>query len=149
MCLFALKRYDEAAAVDYAVLSAGPGWNWTTMEGLYPGVEVYTSQLRDLEAYARANPNSTSARFLLGYHYMVQGHQEAAATQFEAVVQLQPNETLSAQFVKALRKATEPAAAPGGGSGRGPGRCGGDAQHACGSRGRSTGWRPGCPGRGA
>ena len=109
MCLFALKRYDEAAAVDYAVLTAGPGWNWSTMVGLYPSVDVYTDQLRALEAYARANPNSTSAHFLLGYHYMVQGHQEAAATQFAAVVQLQPNETLSAQFVKALSKAAEPA----------------------------------------
>ncbi len=110
MCLFALKRFDEAAAVDYAVLTAGPGWNWSTMAGLYPGVDTYTDQLRALEAHARANPNSTSTHFLLGYHYMVQGHQEAAAGQFEAVVQLQPNETLSAQFVKALRKATEPTA---------------------------------------
>ena len=39
MCLFALKRFDDAAAVDYAVLTAGPGWNWTTMAGLYPNVE--------------------------------------------------------------------------------------------------------------
>jgi hypothetical protein len=109
MCLFALKRFDEAAAVDYAVLTAGPGWNWSTMSGLYSGVDVYTDQLRALEAYARANPNSTSAHFLLGYHYMVQGHQEAAVAQFEAVVQLQPDEKLSAQFVKALKKAAEPA----------------------------------------
>jgi hypothetical protein len=109
MCLFALKRFDEAAAVDYAVLTAGPGWNWSTMVGLYPGVDTYTDQLRALEAYARANPNSTSAHFLLAYHYMVQGHQEAAAAQFAAVVQLQPNESLSAQFVKALSKASEPA----------------------------------------
>ena len=53
MCLFALKRYDEAAAVDYAVLTAGPGWNWSTMAGLYPGVDTYTNQLRALEAYAQ------------------------------------------------------------------------------------------------
>ncbi len=109
MCLFALKRYDDAAAVAYAVLTAGPGWNWSTMVGLYPGVDPYTDQLRALEAYARANPNSTSARFLLGYHYMVQGNQEAAAGQFENVVKLQPDEKLSASFAKALRKATEPA----------------------------------------
>ena len=111
LCLFALQRYDDAAAVDYAVLTAGPGWNWSTMVGLYPGVDAYTNQLRALEAFARANPNSTSARFLLGYHYMVQGNQEAAAEQFENVVKLQPNETLSASFAKALRKANEPAPA--------------------------------------
>jgi tetratricopeptide (TPR) repeat protein len=109
LCLFALKRYDDAASVAYAVLTAGPGWNWSTMVGLYPGVDAYTDQLRALEAYARANPNSTSARFLLGYQYMVQGNQEAAAAQFENVVKLQPNETLSASFAKALRKAIEPA----------------------------------------
>jgi Tfp pilus assembly protein PilF len=109
LCLFALKHYDDAASVAYAVLTAGPGWNWSTMVGLYPGVDAYTDQLRALEAFARANPNSTSARFLLGYHYMVEGNQEAAAEQFENVVKLQPNETLSASFAKALRKATEPA----------------------------------------
>ena len=109
LCLFALKRYDDSAAVAYAVLTAGPGWNWSTMVGLYPSVEPYTDQLRALEAYARANPNSTSARFLLGYQYMVQGNQEAAAAQFENVVKLQPDEKLSASFAKALRKAMEPA----------------------------------------
>ncbi len=45
LTLFALKRYDEAAAVNYAVLSAGPSWNWATMINLYPSVEVYTAQL--------------------------------------------------------------------------------------------------------
>ena len=36
LCLFALGRYDEAAATLYAVLSVGPGWDWTTLIGLYP-----------------------------------------------------------------------------------------------------------------
>ena len=56
LCLFALKRYDEAAAVDYAVLTAGPGWNWSTLVGLYPDVDTYTNQLRALEAFVRTNP---------------------------------------------------------------------------------------------
>jgi tetratricopeptide (TPR) repeat protein len=107
LVLFALKRYDEAAAVAYAVLSAGPGWNWSTLVGLYPDVEVYTNQLRALEAFAQSNPGSTSPQFLLGYHYLVEGHNDAAAAQFEKVTQLQPNESLSASFVKLLRKASE------------------------------------------
>ena len=107
LALFALKRYDEAAAVDYAVLSAGPGWNWSTLVGLYPGVDTYTNQLRALEAYAASNPNSSSARFLLAYHYMIEGHDDQAATQFEKVTQLQPQDQLSASFVKALRKSSE------------------------------------------
>ena len=107
LTLFALRRYDEAAAVAYAVLSAGPGWNWSTLVGLYPDVDTYTNQLRALEAYAQANPGSASPQFLLGYHYLVAGHNDAAAAQFEKVTQLQPNETLSASFVKLLRKASE------------------------------------------
>ena len=105
--LFALKRYDEAASVVYAVLSAGPGWNWSTLVGLYPDVDTYTNQLRALEAYAGSNPNSPSARFLLAYHYMIEGHDELAAAQFEKVTQLLPQDQLSASFVKALRKSSE------------------------------------------
>ena len=69
-----MKRFDEAAAVDYAVLSAGPGWNWSTLVGLYPDVDTYTNQLRALEASVRTNANSPSTQFLLGYHYLVEGH---------------------------------------------------------------------------
>lgn len=102
LALFALKRYDDAAATDYAVLSAGPGWNWTTMIGLYPDADTYTNQLRALEAYARENANSSSARFLLGYHYMIEGHNDEAAKQFRVVTQLLPSDQLSASFAKAL-----------------------------------------------
>jgi len=113
LCLFALKRYDEAAAVDYAVLSAGPGWNWSTLVGLYPDVDTYTNQLRAIEASVRANPNSPATQFLLGYHYLVEGHPDAAASQFEKVTQLQPSDQLSASFVKALKKVSEqPAVQP-------------------------------------
>ena len=45
LVLFAQERYQEAAAAEYAVLSAGPGWDWTTLSALYPDVEVYTAQL--------------------------------------------------------------------------------------------------------
>jgi tetratricopeptide (TPR) repeat protein len=103
LALFALKRYDEAAAVAYAVLSAGPGWNWTTLTGLYPNVDTYTNQLRALEAYVTSNPASPNGRFLLAYHYMVQGHNEQAAAQFAQVVKLAPGDQLSASFAKVLR----------------------------------------------
>ncbi len=107
LCLFALKRYDEAASVNYAVLTAGPGWNWTTMIGLYPDIDTYTNQLRALEAYARSNPGSASAQFLLAYQYLAQGNTEAAGTMFDRVVQLQPNDQLSASFVKLYKKVAE------------------------------------------
>ena len=111
LCLFALKRYDEAAAVNYSVLTAGPGWNWSTLVGLYPDVDTYTNQLRALEAYAKSNPNSASAQFLLAYFYMVQGNNDAAGAQFERVAQLQPQDQLSSSFAKLYKKAAEQPAA--------------------------------------
>ena len=50
--LFALHRYTEAAVPLYAVLAVGPGWDWTTLVGLYPNVSVYTEQLRPSKATA-------------------------------------------------------------------------------------------------
>ena len=38
----------------YVVLTAGPGWDWATMVGLYPDVDTYTRQLRALEAAIKA-----------------------------------------------------------------------------------------------
>src|SRR5262249_41982627 len=69
LCLFALGRYDEAATALYAVLSVGPGWDWSTLVNLYPNVNIYTSQLRALEAYVKENPQSAPARFVQAYHY--------------------------------------------------------------------------------
>ena len=68
-----LKRYDEAASVNYAVLTAGPGWNWSTMVGLYPDVDTYTNQLRALEAYARSNPSSASRSFCWRINTLLKG----------------------------------------------------------------------------
>ena len=52
---FALKQYEEAAAGAYAVLSVGPGWDWTTLSSFYPDVDVYTQQLHALEQYVDAH----------------------------------------------------------------------------------------------
>jgi tetratricopeptide (TPR) repeat protein len=90
------------------VLSVGPGWDWATLSGFYPRADVYSGQLRALEQYVAANPNAADARFLLGYHYMTGGHNDAAAEQFKAAVQLNPQDQLSAQLLKAI---TTPAAA--------------------------------------
>jgi tetratricopeptide (TPR) repeat protein len=100
--LFALGRYKEAAGPIYAVLSVGPGWDWTTLSSLYPDVNVYTEQLRALEHYVTANPNATDARFVLAYQYMTCGYGDAAAQQLKAVVQQNPKDQLSAQLLSAL-----------------------------------------------
>jgi len=94
------------------VLSAGPGWNWPTMIELYPDLGSYTNKLSTLENAVRSNPSSLALQFLLGYHYLVEGHRDAAAGRFEMVTQLQPNDQLSASFVKVLKKASEEPAQP-------------------------------------
>ena len=81
------------------------------MVGLYPDVETYTNQLRGLEATVRARPTAIPPRFLLAYHYLVEGHTDEAQTEFAEVSKHEPKDQLSASFAKALTKAKESAAA--------------------------------------
>jgi Flp pilus assembly protein TadD len=106
MCLFAMGLYDQAAAPFYTVLSTGPGWDWTTLSGLYPSIDVYTEQLRALESYCTANPQASSARFVLAALYMTQGSNDAAAGILKQVVALQPRDQLSAQLLAAMTAAS-------------------------------------------
>lgn len=99
LVLFSLKKYPESAAAIYAVLAAGPGWDWTTMASLYPSVATYTTQLRSLEEFVKANPQSPDGHFLLGYHYQTMGHVPSAAKQYAEVQQLLPNDKLARQLV--------------------------------------------------
>lgn len=112
LTLFALKRYDEAAATIYPVLAAGPGWNWDTLRSLYPSAAVYTEQLRALEAYSRANSQSAPADFLLAYHYLTLGHIENAVKELKIVTQLQPEDKLAQALYDALTKKPEELAPP-------------------------------------
>ncbi len=99
LVLFAQGNYEQAAAPLYAVLSVGPGWNWTTLSGMYPDVATYTGQLRKLEAYIDANTKSAPARFVLAYQYLCAGHDDNALNQLKQVVKLQPSDSLSAQLI--------------------------------------------------
>ena len=78
---FAQGKYPQAAPPLYAVLSVRPGWDWTTLSGLYADVNTYTGQLRALEAYVRSNPDSAQAHFVLAYQYLAQGHDPEAVAQ--------------------------------------------------------------------
>jgi hypothetical protein len=107
LTLFAQEKFAEAATTLYAVLAAGPGWNWETIKTLYPDKEVYTKQLRALEAYARENPKAADARFVLAYHYLALDHKDAAVKMFQKVTELLPKDELSAAIVKALTQKPE------------------------------------------
>jgi tetratricopeptide (TPR) repeat protein len=113
LTLFAQKKYKEAAAGLYAVLAAGPGWNWETMVKLYPDADTYTKQLRALETYTKDHPEEAYAHFLEAYHYLVLGSKDAAVKQLKEVVKLQPKDKLSAALVQALTPSeTTPAGGP-------------------------------------
>ncbi len=96
---FAQGKYDQAAEPLYAVLTVGPGWDWTTLSGIYTNVDNCICQLRALEASVKANPDSAHAHFVLAYHYLAQGHVENAVGQLKSVVRIQPGDTLSAQII--------------------------------------------------
>ena len=102
LTLFAMRNYKEAAATLYAVLSVGPGWDWTTMIDLYPSEQVYESQLRALEAYVGQNPNAPDGHFVLAYQYMTAAHPEEAAQQYQDVLHLVPNDSVSRQMLALL-----------------------------------------------
>ena len=81
-----------------------PGWDWTTLIGLYPSVDVYTDQVHALEDYRTEHPDSAPPRFVLAYHYLTQGHTEAAVEELKEVVKLQPSDQLSAVDHPAFRR---------------------------------------------
>lgn len=100
---FAQGKYDQAAGPLYAVLSVGPGWDWTTLIGNYSDANLYTEQIRNLEAKVKADQTSAPSRFVLAYHYITQGHKDAAAKLLTEVVALEPNDALSAQLLSKLK----------------------------------------------
>ena len=110
LCLFAQGSYEQAAAPLYAVLSVGPGWDWTTLIGNYPDASTYTGQLRGLEAFVKANPRSAKALFVLAYHYISEGHPEVAIQPLKNVLAIQPNDQVSAQLLDKLQPPSAAAA---------------------------------------
>ena len=93
------------------MLSVGPGWDWTTLIGLYPDIDTYTAQLRTLEGYCQSHTDSASARFVLAYHYLTQGYTDAAVTILKQVVALKPGDALSAKLLRQLDPSQDAAAA--------------------------------------
>ena len=105
LVLFARRDYHQAAGTIHSVLAVGPGWDWTTMSNLYDDIDVYTGQLRALEAYTVSHPDDAGAEFLLGYHYLTAGHPKEAKRELETVVRLQPNDKVAADLVRMLSPA--------------------------------------------
>lgn len=109
LALFALGDYHEAAATLNALLAVAPGMDWSSMRNQYPDVATYTKHLRALESYLRENPNDAAARFVLGYHYLVTNYPDAAAKQFQKVVELEPRDAVAKKLFDSLAKDKKPA----------------------------------------
>ncbi len=105
LTLFAQKKYKDAASAIYAVLAAGPGWDWQSLKAFYPDVKTYTAQLRDLEEFQRANPNAGYASMLLAYHYLTLEYVDEAIKQLQNALKAEPKDQLSKQLLAALQKA--------------------------------------------
>ena len=102
LVLFARGEDARAAAELHAVLAVRPGMDWTTLIGLYPDVETYTGQLRALEDRCRRDPKAAAPRFVLAYHYLVAGHNDAAVAQLKAVLALEPGDRVARRLLASL-----------------------------------------------
>ena len=106
LVLFAKQDYQQAASTIHSVLAVGPGWDWTTMSGIYGDVNVYTTQLRALEAFTKSHPEDAASLFLLAYHYLSCGHTETAMQRLQQVVTLMPQDKVAADILQMLQPPT-------------------------------------------
>ena len=102
LVLFARGEDPRAAAELHDVLAVRPGMDWTTLSGLYPDVATYTGQLRALEDRCRQDPKAAAPRFVLAYHYLAAGHQDAAVAQLKALITLKPGDRVARRLLASL-----------------------------------------------
>lgn len=102
LTLFAQGEFKEAAGVLNSLLATAPGMDWTTISSLYGNPDDYTTQLRRLEEFTKANPKDASAHFLLAYHYLVLGHPDEAIAALKVVTELEPKDSTAQRLLAAL-----------------------------------------------
>ncbi|MCO6042856.1 hypothetical protein NG895_02945 [Aeoliella sp. ICT_H6.2] len=107
LVLFAAGKYREAAEAIHAVLAVAPGWDWTTLSGLYRDVDTYSDQLGRLEHHVRQNSGSGYGHFLLAYHYITLGHTEEARTELQEVVRLDRSDRLAKALLELLQESSQ------------------------------------------
>jgi len=100
---FAAGNYDAAARAAHVALHRGSPWHWKRLSSHYRKTDRYIAQLRALETSIRKKP-TTDKRFLIGYHYLMLGHQKAADAQLRKAAGQNPDNPL---ILKLLRKLNE------------------------------------------
>ncbi len=102
LVLFARGEDPRAAAELHDVLAVRPGMDWTTLSGLYPDVATYTGHLRALEDRCRHDLNAAAPRFVLAYHYLAAGHQDAGVAQLKVLITLEPSDRVARRLLASL-----------------------------------------------
>ena len=98
LSLFASGDY-RARPWRHAAASLGQPMHWETLYGFYGDIKPFTEQLRKLEKDVAAKPNDPAARFLLGYQYLMMGHNEAAKTELTESLLKAPRDRLAANLL--------------------------------------------------
>ena len=99
LAAMANKDYRTAATEAHAVIALGGVPSWNQVYPLYQNVDTYTSQLRALEDYVKANPNSAEGQFLLGVQYMTTGYSSDAHEHLAKAAELTPKDKIAQELV--------------------------------------------------
>jgi hypothetical protein len=100
LVLFAVGKYDLAAGPLYAVLSVGPGWDWTTMAGLYPASTCTPPSFASWRSSSAPTPHRRPPGSSWPTTYLTQGNTDAAVAHLKQAEARSPDDKLSAQLVK-------------------------------------------------
>ncbi|MCC9608505.1 hypothetical protein LOC68_09935 [Blastopirellula sp. JC732] len=103
LVLFARGEYHEAAEVLYSVLAVSQGWDGATVAKLYDSVDLYFLQSQSLEQALFDNKEDYALRFLLAYHYVLQGNFHDAKGLLTTLYVANPNDEVVKNFLLAVR----------------------------------------------
>jgi hypothetical protein len=116
LAAFANKDYRTAATEAHAVTALGGVPSWNQVYAIYQNADVYTSQLRSLEDYVRAHPESTESQFLLGVQYLTTGYSSEARDHLAKAAELTPDDKIVRDLMQAAGDAASVTANDGAGT---------------------------------
>jgi tetratricopeptide (TPR) repeat protein len=99
LSMFAGGEYRGAAMEAHAAASLGQPLDWNTVYGFYGNIKPFTDQLRALEKHVSQNASDPAARFLLGYQYLMMGHNDAAKQELTQAVTQAPRDLLAGKLL--------------------------------------------------
>jgi hypothetical protein len=105
LAAFANKDYRTAATEAHLVTALGAVASWNQVYAIYQNADVYTSQLRSLEDYVRAHPESAESQFLLGVQYLTTGYSSEARDHLAKAAELTPDDKIVRDLMQAASDA--------------------------------------------